>query len=57
MADYFFDSSALVKRYVREVGSDWVGQLTDPPAGHVTARLFSSCLGSPLSLPITTTNL
>ena len=36
MADYFFDSSALVKRYVQEVGSAWVCRLTDPPAGNVT---------------------
>lgn len=30
MADYFFDSSALVKRYVRESGSGWVTSLFDP---------------------------
>jgi predicted nucleic acid-binding protein len=30
MADYFTDSSALIKRYVREVGSAWVGSLFDP---------------------------
>jgi predicted nucleic acid-binding protein len=29
---YFLDSSALVKRYVTEVGSDWVRALTDPDA-------------------------
>lgn len=27
MAAYFFDTSALVKRYVREPGSDWVRNL------------------------------
>ena len=34
MAVYFFDSSALVKRYVAETGSGWVGAVTDPAAGH-----------------------
>jgi predicted nucleic acid-binding protein len=28
MGAYFIDSSALVKRYVREVGTDWVRRLT-----------------------------
>jgi hypothetical protein len=30
MAVYFLDSSALVKRYVREMGSAWVSGLFDP---------------------------
>ena len=30
MADYFLDSSALVKRYVRETGSAWVTGILDP---------------------------
>lgn len=30
MASYFFDSSALVKRYATEPGSAWVENLTDP---------------------------
>lgn len=37
MAAYFFDSSALVKRYVVESGTQWVGSLCDPgdpAAGH-----------------------
>jgi predicted nucleic acid-binding protein len=29
---YFFDSSALVKRYISEVGSAWVQSITDPAA-------------------------
>jgi predicted nucleic acid-binding protein len=29
---YFLDSSALVKRYVTETGSDWIRVLTDPAA-------------------------
>jgi len=41
MASYYFDTSALGKRYVNEIGSDWVHTLTVPSAGHalVTARI------------------
>ena len=35
MGAYFLDSSALVKRYIREVGSDQVRLLTDPGSNHV----------------------
>jgi len=31
---YFLDSSALVKRYVPEVGTSWVQALTDPDSGN-----------------------
>jgi predicted nucleic acid-binding protein len=34
VAAYVFDSSAIVKRYVRETGTTWVFSLTDPGAGH-----------------------
>jgi predicted nucleic acid-binding protein len=34
MAVYFFDSSALVKRYAAETGSTWVGQVTDPKSAN-----------------------
>ena len=34
MADYYFDSSALVKRYVNETGSTWVCGLFDPGLRH-----------------------
>ena len=34
MADYYFDSSALIKRYVSEAGSAWVCGLFDPGLGH-----------------------
>jgi predicted nucleic acid-binding protein len=34
MAAYFFDSSALVKRYVNETGSGWVQTITDAAMGH-----------------------
>lgn len=35
MAVYFFDSSALVKRYAQETGSAWVEALTAPQASHL----------------------
>jgi uncharacterized protein len=44
MAAYFFDSSALVKRYVVESGTQWVRNLCDPTVSHslyivrITAR-------------------
>lgn len=37
MTVYYADSSALVKRYVNEVGSAWVQAVCDPPANHVIA--------------------
>ncbi|WP_035985655.1 type II toxin-antitoxin system VapC family toxin [Leptolyngbya sp. KIOST-1] len=34
MAVYFLDSSALVKRYIRETGTDWVASLFSPELGN-----------------------
>ncbi len=34
MAFYYFDSSALAKRYVAEIGSGWVRTILFPSAGH-----------------------
>ena len=34
MAGFLFDTSAIVKRYVQEVGTAWVTGLVDPAAGH-----------------------
>ncbi len=34
MAAYFFDTSALVKRYATETGTAWVTSLLDPAAGN-----------------------
>lgn len=34
MAIYYFDSSALVKNYVQEIGTLWVNGLVSPAAGH-----------------------
>ncbi|MBV9471225.1 MAG: type II toxin-antitoxin system VapC family toxin [Abitibacteriaceae bacterium] len=35
MAIYFFDSSAIVKRYVNETGTAWVNSPVDPLAGNL----------------------
>jgi uncharacterized protein len=34
LAAYFFDTSAIVKRYTNEIGSAWVQQLADPALNH-----------------------
>jgi predicted nucleic acid-binding protein len=34
VGSYFLDSSAIVKRYLTEVGSGWVRSLTDPNAAN-----------------------
>jgi len=34
VAVYFFDSSAIFKRYITESGSGWVISITSPAAGH-----------------------
>ncbi|SRR5260221_14356304 len=34
MADWFLDSSAVVKRYMEETGTNWVRSILDPVAGH-----------------------
>lgn len=41
MASYFLDTSALAKRYVDELGSDWIRILTAPAAENalLTARI------------------
>jgi predicted nucleic acid-binding protein len=41
MADYYADSSVLVKRHVREAGTDWFRALADPASSQViaTARI------------------
>jgi predicted nucleic acid-binding protein len=41
VAAYYLDTSALVKRYIAEQGTAWVGALTDAAAGHTlsTVRL------------------
>jgi uncharacterized protein len=34
MAVYFVDSSALVKRYINETGSQWILNLCNPASNH-----------------------
>lgn len=34
MSTWFFDSSALTKRYVTEIGSTWIRHLADPASQH-----------------------
>jgi predicted nucleic acid-binding protein len=34
LSAYFFDSSALVKRYVSEIGTTWVASVIDAPANN-----------------------
>lgn len=42
MTIYFFDTSALLKRYVAEVGSDWVQRtLTEPENDPVISQITS----------------
>ena len=37
MTVYYADSSALVKRYVNEIGSAWVQAICEPAANHIIA--------------------
>ncbi|HVC81812.1 MAG TPA: hypothetical protein VNL35_15070 [Chloroflexota bacterium] len=41
MSAYYRDTSALVKRYAREAGTEWATALLDPAAGNIiyTVRL------------------
>ena len=36
MADYFFDSSALVKAYIAEAGTNWVRVILDDPRHRIS---------------------
>lgn len=36
MADYFFDSSALVKAYIAEAGTNWVRTILDSPQHRIS---------------------
>jgi uncharacterized protein len=36
VTDYYFDASAVVKRYIDEAGSNWVRKITDPTSEHST---------------------
>lgn len=41
MTNYYLDTSALSKRYVKEVGSEWVREITESQSGNLllTARV------------------
>jgi predicted nucleic acid-binding protein len=41
MAAYFLDSSALIKRYVRERGTEWIRDLTASSANQIFAARLS----------------
>lgn len=43
MVAYFFDSSAIVKRYLIETGRGWVGSITDLAAGNKVYLARHSC--------------
>lgn len=51
MADYYFDTSALVKRHVTEVGSAWVRSLVRARAGHriIIARITAVEIASAIT--------
>ena len=49
MGNYFFDSSALVKRYIAEAGSTWVGDLTH--RAHGNRCYLSNIAGAEVSYP------
>ena len=50
MAVYFLDSSAAVKLYVHEVGSDWMGRLARTTSEHqfVVARIAAAEIAAAL---------
>ncbi len=48
MSDYYLDASALMKRYVDEVGSTWVRQMTAPLTAAMVEHLpIENPLGYP----------
>jgi uncharacterized protein len=52
MADYYFDSSGLAKRYVNEQGSIWVREIVSPGRHHAvyTARISGAEIVTALAL-------
>jgi len=52
MGHYYFDSSALVKRYMAETGTDWIQGLCAAEAGHFlyTVRISGAEIIAALSL-------
>jgi len=52
VAAYFFDSSAVVKRYVREISTAWLLSITVPTAGHLTNLVKPPTIGGHMSLTV-----
>ena len=52
MAAYVFDSSAVMKRYVREIGTAWVLSITAPAADHFTNLVKQPTIGGRMSLTV-----
>jgi predicted nucleic acid-binding protein len=50
MATYFLDSSAVVKCYVTETGSEWMKSLVDPAANHLVTLSRLSTVEVPAGL-------
>jgi uncharacterized protein len=44
MADYYADSSVLVKRHIAEIGSAWVRALFNPHSGNLIATMHISAV-------------
>jgi predicted nucleic acid-binding protein len=59
MTDYFFDSSALAKRYLAERGSGWVRGLLNPSTNHIVwlAQITKVELASALARRVREGNL
>jgi hypothetical protein len=51
MADFYADSSVLVKRHVREAGTDWFAAIADPTTGNtiLTAQVMLMNQAAPLA--------
>ncbi len=51
MTVYYLDTSGLIKRYVKEIGSEWMRQLFQPELNHffITCRLTMPEVYSALS--------
>ena len=47
LATCYLDTSALIKRYVAETGSEWVRALADPTSGNLAPDLAPDHRGDP----------
>ena len=44
MADYFFGSSALVKAYIAETGTNWVRTILDDPQHRISIQILEAAV-------------